>query len=277
RFRSLNHAPVAVSEPYSTDADRPPCVSAPGVLGNDTDVDGDTLHAVLVSGPAHGTLTLSANGSFTYTPAANYNGSDSFTYKANDGSADSTVATVNLTIAPVNDPPVANNDSFSTAEDTPAGVVAPGVLGNDTDVEGEPLTAILGSGPTHDTVTMHTNGSVSYSPAANYNGPDSFTSRARDGVADSNVATVSITVVAVNDPPVAAGDNYSTNEDATLTVVAPGVLANDTDVDGDALTAIVVSGPSHGTLTLRANGRISYTPAANYNGLERFTYRATDG
>ena len=77
------------------------------MLGNDTDVDGDTLTAVLVSGPAHGTLTLNADGSFTYTPDANYNGSDSFTYKANDGSADSNVATVSLTVSAVNDAPVA--------------------------------------------------------------------------------------------------------------------------------------------------------------------------
>src|SRR5207249_501527 len=103
----------------------------------DTDVDGDTLTAVLVTGPTHGTLSLSANGSFTYTPAANYNGSDSFTYKASDGQAFSNVATVSLTITPVNDPPVAADDSGSTAEDTPLTVSAPGVLGNDTDVEGD--------------------------------------------------------------------------------------------------------------------------------------------
>src|SRR5438445_4245528 len=151
-------------------------------------------------------------------------------------------------------------------------VAEPGVLSNDVDVEGDALTAIVVSRPTHGTLKLNTNGSVSYSPAANYHGPDSFTYKARDGVADSNVATVSITVVAVNDPPVAAGDNYSTNEDATLTVAVPGVLANDTDVDGDALTAIVVSGPSHGTLTLGANGSVSYTPAADYNGPDSFTY-----
>src|SRR5438309_3101270 len=108
-------------------------VIAPGVLGNDTDAEGDPLTAILVSGPSHGTLALNANGGFTYTPAANYNGLDSFSYKANDGGLDSNVATVTITIIPVNDAPVASNNSYSTNEDVPLTVNAPGVLGNDTD------------------------------------------------------------------------------------------------------------------------------------------------
>ena len=98
------------------------------------------LTAVLVSGPAHGTLTLNADGSFTYTPAANFNGTDSFTYKANDGAADSNVATVTSRSTAVNDAPVAVNDSYTTNEDTPLiDRRAPGVLANDTDVDGDPL------------------------------------------------------------------------------------------------------------------------------------------
>src|SRR5207245_2116792 len=173
-----------------------------------------------------------------------------------DGTANSNVATVNITIAAVNDPPVANNDSFTTAEDTTAVVVAPGLLSNDTDAEGDPLTAILVSGPTHGTLTLNPNGSLTYTPAANYNGSDSFTYKANDGTADSNIATVTITITPVNDPPVVVNDSYSTNEDTTLTVAAPGVLANDADVDGDALTGSVVSGPSHGTLPLNTNGSV---------------------
>jgi CSLREA domain-containing protein len=102
-----NTAPTANNDSYSTNEDTALLVPAPGVLSNDTDPDsGDTLTAVLVSGPSHGTLTLNANGSFSYTPAANYNGPDSFTYKARDShTAESNVATVSLTVNPVNDPP----------------------------------------------------------------------------------------------------------------------------------------------------------------------------
>src|SRR5439155_6454692 len=116
---------------------------APGVLGNDADVDGDALTAVLVGGPSHGALTLNADGGFTYTPTANFNGSDSFSYKANDGVAQSNVATVTLTITAVNDAPGAVNDTYTTNEDTPLTVSVPGVFGNDIDVDGDALSVLL--------------------------------------------------------------------------------------------------------------------------------------
>jgi VCBS repeat-containing protein len=235
-------------------------------------VEGDTLTAILVSGPAHGTLILNANGSFNYAPAAGYNGPDSFSYKANDGFADSAPATVSLTvIAADNNAPVAMADSYSTDEDAVLVVPAPGVSGNDTDVDGDALTALLG------TLTLNAEGSFTYTPAENYNGSDSFTYKANDGLADSAPATVSLTVNAVNDAPVAVADSYSTNEDTPLVVATPAVLANDTDVDGDALTALLVSGPSHGTLTLNADGSLTYTPAQNYSGADSFSYKVTDG
>src|SRR5207249_1544281 len=184
-----------------------------GVLSNDTDVDSATLTAALVAGPSHGTLALNANGSFTYTPAANFNGTDSFTYTASDGALSSNVATVNLTILPVDHEPVAANDSFATDEDTPLTVAAPGVLGNDTDVDGGTLTAVLVGNVSHGTLTLNANGSFMYTPAANFNGSDSFTYRASDGTAQSNIATVALTINAVNDRPVAADDAFTTAED----------------------------------------------------------------
>src|SRR5439155_998046 len=138
--------------------------------------------------------SLDANGSFTYTPAANFRWSDSFTYRANDGQADSNVATVALTINPVNDAPVAANDGFATDEDTALTVTAPGVLGNDTDVDSPVLTAVVVTGPSHGTLTLDADGGFTYTPAGNFNGSDSFTYKANDGQADSNVATVALTI-----------------------------------------------------------------------------------
>ena len=250
------------------------------MLTNDTDVDaGDASTAVLVTGPAHGTLALSADGSFTYTPAANYYGADSFTYKANDGEADSNVATVSLTVTCVNDAPVAADDSYTATEDTALTVAAPGVLGNDTDVDaGDASSAVLVTGPAHGTLALNADGSFTYTPAANYCGADSFTYKANDGDADSNVATVTLTVTCVNDAPVAANDSYTATEDTALTIAAPGVLSNDTDVDtGDASSAVLVTGPAHGTLALNADGAFTYTPAANYCGADSFSYKANDG
>ena len=188
---------------------------------------------------------------------------------------------VSLTITAVNDAPVAVNDSYTTSEDTLLSVATLGVLANDTDADGNPLTSILVSGPSHGSLTFNANGSLSYTPNTNYNGSDSFTYKANDGSLDSAPILVSLTITAVNDPPVsdpsAAADAYTTLEDTVLNVPAPGVLANDTDVDGDALTSILVSGPSHGSLTFNADGSFSYTPNLNYNGPDSFTYKANDG
>src|SRR5207249_611980 len=170
-----NTAPVAANDSFATNEDSAEAGTARGELANDTDIDSPVLTAVVVTGPSHGALTLNANGSFTYTPAANFNGADSFTYKANDGQADSNVATVALTISPVNDAPVAVNDSFATNEDTALTITAPGVLGNDTDVDSPALTAVDGKGPRHDSLTLKATYSVTYTQKANFNGPDSFT------------------------------------------------------------------------------------------------------
>src|SRR5439155_1724650 len=198
------------------------------------------LSAVLVSGPSHGTLSLNSNGSFSYTPSANYNGSDSFVYKVNDGTADSNLATVSLTITAVNDAPVATAESYTTAEDTALTVnAASGLLTDATDIDGDPLTAVLDRRPSVDALTLNSDGPFSYTPAVNYNGGDSFTYKVNDGTADSNLATVGLTITAVNDAPVATAESYTTAEDTSLTVnAATGVLANATDIDGDPLTAV---------------------------------------
>src|SRR5207302_1287023 len=152
--------------------------------------------------------------------------------------AQSSVATVTITVQAVNDAPVAVNDAYSVNEDTVLSVAPPGVLANDTDVDGDRLTAILDRKTGHGGMSVNADGSFRYLGATNFNGTDSFTYKANDGAADSTPATVTLTVQAVNDAPVAVNDAYSINEDTVLSVGAPGVLANDTDVDGDRLTAI---------------------------------------
>src|SRR6185503_173127 len=204
------------------------------VLAHASDLDGDMLTATVVSGPSHGTLSLNSDGSFTYTPAANYHGPDSFTYRASDGSADVT-ATASITVRPVNDPPVAGDDTYATDEDVALTIAAPGVLANDSDLDGDTLTITVVSGPSHGTLTLNGDGSFTYTPVLNYHGLDSFTYRASDGTADVT-ASASITVRPVNDPPVAADDTYATDEDVVLTIASPGVMANDSDLDGDTLT-----------------------------------------
>lgn len=269
-----DNAPLANDDSFSTNEDTP---LSGNVTSNDVDAENDPLTAFLDTNPGNGIVTFNSDGSFTYTPNPNFNGSDTFTYHLNDGFVDSNIAAVNITVIPVNDPPVASNDSIATDEDTPLNFAAPGVLANDTDIDGNPLTAVLNAGPTHGTLVLTTNGSLIYTPNANYNGPDSFTYHANDGSANSNVATVSITVTPVNDAPAASDDSYSTNKNVALVIAAPGVLNNDPDVDGDTLSAVLNAGPSNGGLTLNSDGSFTYTPDTNFVGTDTFTYHANDG
>ncbi len=274
---ATNRAPVAVDDAFATNEDSPLVVPAPGVLAGDTDADGDALTASVVTGPAHGALLLNANGSFTYTPAANYNGSDSFTYKVNDGQVASNVATVVLTVNPVNDAPVAVVDTYAATEDTTLSIAAPGVLTNDTDAEGSALVPTLVRNALHGSVTLNADGSFQYVPVANYSGADSFTYSVSDGALSSLAVTVNLNVAAVNDAPIAVGNSYNATEDVALSIAAPGVLVGDSDPDGNTLRALLVASPTRGTVTLNTNGSFVYVPTANLNGPDTFTYKANDG
>ncbi len=198
---NTNDAPIATADSYSVNEDETLTVPASGVISNDTDAENNQLTAILVgTGVSNGTLALSADGSFTYTPNANFNGTDSFTYKANDGSANSSTVTVTITVNPVNDRPITDNKSFTTNEDTAYDVT---LTGSDSDIPAQTLTFDLVNPPSYGTVVIVGN-TATYTPTTNYNGPDSFTYTAHDGITNSlpaGVGTVSITVVPVNDAP----------------------------------------------------------------------------
>ncbi|RLC01224.1 MAG: hypothetical protein DRH90_16670, partial [Deltaproteobacteria bacterium] len=164
-------------------------------------------------------------------------------------------------------PPVAQDDNYSTSEDTTLNVTAlVGVLDNDFDLDGDDLTAVLEDDVDDGTLTLNPDGGFSYIPDTNFNGPDSFTYKANDCTDDSNIVTVSISVSEDNDAPVAVADSYSTSEDTTLNVnAAAGVLSNDSDVENDILTAVLEDDVDDGTLTLNPDGGFSYIPDTNFN------------
>ncbi len=208
---AVNVAPFAENDSYSVNEDG--SLSVKGVLDNDTDIDLDPLTVILVTGPSDGTLTLNSDGSFNYTPDANFNGSDSFTYKANDGLLDSNTVTVNITVDPINDAPVATGDAYSVDEDNALAVNAvSGVLNNDTDIDGDTLNAVLVNGPSNGTLTLNADGSFAYTPNADFGGNDSFTYRTDDGSDVSNVATVTLNVNAIADLPSSNSSSISFDE-----------------------------------------------------------------
>jgi hypothetical protein len=264
---------VATNDFYTTYVGEALAIGTPGVLTNDNDADGDSLTAVLVSGPGHaasGGFALYSNGSFTYTPDGTYTGTDSFTYKASDGVADSDAATVTVTVLAADARSVAQNDAYVVD----AGQVLTGnVLGNDN---GNSLTPVLLDVPTHSEpggFTLYADGSFTYTPAAGFVGTDSFTYVADDGVADSNVALVTVAVVAAGSSPVAINDNYGATAETMLSILGPaGVLANDIG----ATQAYLVRAPLYGSLTLSTDGSFSYTPDAGFVGVDSFLYVTGD-
>lgn len=270
----VNDTPDAANDAAATNEDASVTIN---VLANDTDADADALNVSAVSQGTHGLVSVNGNGSVSYTPVANFFGSDSFTYTVSDGNSGTDSASVIVTINPVNDAPLANNDSVTLNEDASMTIAAAGVLANDQDVDGNPLSAVLAAGPANGFLTLNADGSFTYIPDQNFNGTDSFTYRASDGATQSNLATVTIVVNAVNDAPVAANDSYSMSAGTTLTTPAPGVLVNDSDVEGSILSAPLVSGPSNGSVTLNPNGSFVYIANPGFTGTDSFTYRASDG
>ncbi|MDD5388106.1 MAG: Ig-like domain-containing protein [Gallionellaceae bacterium] len=264
----VNDTPLAVDEVFIGDENTQ---LTGNVLSNDSDADGDSLYAYQLTSPAHGSVTLNPDGNFSYTPEPGWSGEDRFTYQAHDGSAASNIATVTLTIRPVNDAPVAINDTVSGDEDT---VLTGNVLSNDTDADGDNLLAVLVDAPTHGSLALNADGSFSYTPEANWHGGDRFTYQAHDGSAASNVATVNLTINPVNDAPVALEDTGST---PAGTAILLDVLANDHDVDGDTLGITSYTQPTAGQVGEATNGRLIYTPNPGYSGEDSFTYTVADG
>ncbi len=274
----VNDAPVANNDAATTNEDTAVTVD---VVANDTDVDGnlDPTSVSIVAGPSNGAITSinPATGEVTYQPNLNFNGSDSFTYQVCDTGGLCDTATVTVTVTPVNDAPVANDDTATTAEDN---AVTVNVLANDTDIEGNinPASVTVVAGPSNGAITSinPATGEITYQPNLNFNGSDSFTYQVCDTGGLCDTATVTVTVTPVNDAPVANDDTAVVVQD-TLTDI--DVVANDTDIDGNLNSASVtiVAGPSNGTISaILPTGVVQYNPNAGYAGNDSFTYQVCD-
>jgi VCBS repeat-containing protein len=257
---AANDAPTATAQSVTTDEDTAKEITMAG-----SDIDGDALTYIIATNPAHGTLSLVSGAKVTYTPAPDYNGADSFTFKVNDGAADSATVTVDITVAVVNDAPVAAAQTVTTDEDTAAAMTLTG-----SDAEDSTLVYSVVTNPAHGTLTG-TGANLTYTPAADYNGTDSFTFKVNDGAMDSAPATVTITITSVNDAPTAETQSVTTDEDTAKEITMAG-----SDVDGDILTYSIMTEPAHGTLGAVSGSKVTYTPAADYNGSDSFTFKVND-
>ena len=280
--KAVNDAPVMAPKAVTTNEDMAVSSSVTA-----TDIDSSTLTFSKSTDPAHGTVSVSADGSFTYTPSANYTGTDSFNIQVSDGELvnGTSTGTVTVTVLPVNDNPTAVNDSATIAEDGETDI---DVLANDIELDikdGDKLTITSFSGVSHGTLSrVKETGQpdkIKYKPDANWNGTDSFTYWIKDSEDKTSAATVTVTVTPVNDVPSGGNDTVSTDEDTAVDI---DVTANDDidestnpDVEDVTVAPGSVSDPANGTATLKADNKtITYTPDANYYGSDSFTYTATD-
>ncbi len=364
-----NSPPVASDDGYAVERGAVLTVAVPGVLGNDTDPDGDTLTAHVVTGPAHGALVLGSDGSFTYTHDGSATTSDSFTYRANDGTADSNTATVTLTVfasfpgwppcdftpfsisgvgssvpalqvpedkpaildithsgtgmfsvitldaghqiidfavtdlgggyrgvRPVNQQRIFNDVRHLDIEASGAWTVevrpictARSMIGDSASGQGDDVVIVNRSGTA--TITHGGTGHFSVWSHQSYTEMDLEVNEIGlfNGQVEIDAGTIFLDVSAddtdgvwsvsflPNSPPVASDDGYAVERGAVLTVAVPGVLGNDTDPDGDTLTANVVTGPAHGALLLGSDGSFTYTHDGSATTSDSFTYRANDG
>lgn len=263
---NVNDAPVANDDYVAFHGWAPVTVQ---VLANDFDADGDSLSISSTTAPSHGNVTVNSDNSVTYTPENGYVGQDSFAYTISDGQGGTASATVHLAVNVDNNTPVTSDAAVTTNEETPVQTMLQA-----TDADNDPLTFAVISQPEHGTVSISSGNVATYTPATDFFGTDSFTFQASDGLATSNISTVTITVVNVNDAPIANNDLFETNEDTAL---AANVTTNDFDADGDALQVISHSDPAHGALTINNNGTFTYVPNQNYHGTDSFQYTVSDG
>ncbi len=288
-----NAVPVLAINGGAGNEDASLVVTSSMLNATDTDNTAAQLVFTVTTLPAHGALknggvALAAGGTFTmqniidglvsFNPAANYNGTDSFGFSLSDGTNTLTGKTFAITINAVNDAPVAANDTASTNEDTPVTI---NVLSNDSDIDGDTLSVGTVGAAAHGTVVKNANNTLTYTPAANYNGSDSFTYQISDGKGGTASATVNVTITAVNDAPVAKNDAFTGNANTAITgnLLSDNGNGADSDVDGDTLsvTAGTKVTSQGGSVVITANGGFTYTPAANFTGIDSFTYTLGDG
>jgi hypothetical protein len=282
----VNDAPVANDDNVGAVKNHPATYAATTLTGNDTDAEGDTITITAVHNGTNGTVVLNGDGTVTFTPTANYFGPATFTYDVSDGHGGVDTATVNVDVEP-NTPPVANDDSLTAVEDTPKTYLASDLIGNDTDADGDPLHISAVSNAQHGNVVLNGDGTVTFTPAADYNGPASFDYTVSDNL-DTDTATASVTVSAVNDAPtasvsatLAATEQQTTNLKNTMSVAdvdaASGNVTATVSVDygilnaGAGTSGVILSGS--GTATVTISGTLAQiNDFLSTNGTSSFGY-----
>ena len=240
------------------------------VIGNDTDVDGDSL-TISSASATNGTVVMQSDQTITYTPTTGFTGTDTISYTITDGQGGSDSSTVTVTVnTQENRPPVANVDEVTTNENTSTIINA---ISNDTDADGDTIT-VYSASATNGTVLIQSDETLLYTPNTEFFGSDTISYTINDGRGGSDSSTVSVTVTETpNTPPVANVDEITTNKNTSVTIDA---TSNDTDADGNTLTVYIASA-TNGTVVIQNDGTLLYTPTTDFAGTDTISYTINDG
>lgn len=292
---NINDAPVLADDTATTEEDTPLTIAAATLLSNDSPGPGEdassqnpqTLTITAVGNASSGSVALDGTN-VVYTPAADFNGTATFTYDATDNGtpALTSTATVTITVTAVNDAPIAGDDTASTDEDTSLQISTDTLLANDSsgpsDESGQTLTITAVSGSSANGGTASLAGTtVTYTPAADFNGTDTITYTLSDGQATST-GTLTINVAPINDAPVPGADSLAGFNQQSLIINVSDLLANDTPGPANessqtlSITAVAATSDTNGTVVLNSDGTITYTPNTDFVGTATFTYTVED-
>ncbi|MEM9782755.1 MAG: Ig-like domain-containing protein [Pseudomonadota bacterium] len=273
-----NQPPVAGDDVYSVALNGDLTVANAGGVGqNDSDPDGDGLSFTLLQDVSNGMLQFGNQGGFQYSPDFGFSGVDSFTYSVSDGRGGVDQATVTINVDIPNRAPVAVDDEFAVVSGGTLTIDAPGLLANDTDADGDTLQISSFGGAANGLALVGAAGGFTYTPDVGFVGVDSFRYFIRDGNGGTDEGLATVVVGAANRDPQGTDDAFTTEQDTVLTIDAPGLLANDSDPDGDALQVDAFGDPGNGTVDVGADGGFTYTPDPGFTGIDSFTYDLGDG
>ena len=266
--KQVNNAPDARNDSAMTDEGQSVKIN---VLGNDSDPDGDTIRVSSLEDADNGSVKLNSDGTVTYTPDAGFVGKDSFEYHISDGNGGTDTASVHVQVKDVNEAPIAKDDSAMTDEGQ---AVKINVLGNDSDPDGDAINVSSLEDASNGSVSLNSDGTVTYTPDAGFVGKDSFEYHISDGNGGTDTASVHIDVKDVNEAPIAKDDSAMTDEGQAVKI---NVLGNDSDPDGDAINVSSLEDASNGSVSLNNDGTVTYTPDAGFVGKDSFEYHISDG
>ena len=276
RINSVNDLPILQTEELPAIEDQVAVINPSELLLNDSDIENELLTVVAVDNAAHGTVSLDPDGKVRFVPDADYFGNEAaFDYTVEDTSGGTSVARATLDVLGIDDIPNLSGSDHQTLEDRTAVIAPVALFANDVDVDGDPLTLVSVQNPVNGTVSIVA-GNAEFVPDLNYFGQGTFEYTASDGTTNVS-ATATVDIASVNDAPTIVDDPQTINEDNDLVVNFASLIANDTDVEGDALVFNGIGGATNGAVSFNnLTGDITFTPTDNFFGLARFEYMVQD-